>query len=361
LSRAVQEAVKDCTTDEDKALAVQRLAVKSVRAVTAPYPLLATSVRGASRIYDTGYASALDGAVLLMAMLKEAGFGSAPSCALVSAGRTFPGDVPAPELCQSILVAVPMRGSGELLLDPSKPLEHDPAVSLAGRTLVFVNRGRERRLWTLPSIEWISDNKSELTLDLSPGADGGFAGRGTAILTGAFSPYYLVRQSENGLADFLKKRVSGLFGGAEITSWNPLSLERDKAQIDFAFTVKLPEKKKGERVYLAMPKPLESSLSGIERVPVERSQCLDIIKVERCTLDLSCTIRLPPGWRMITAPFALRKGDAASVELAPQADGTQLFRRHLLLDDDLVYPGDYGSFRELLKVFNEDRVVFERE
>lgn len=359
LSRIIKEKAKGHESCEDVVLAVQRFGIENMRSVSVPYPLLAAPARDAARVYDTGYASALDGAVLLMAMLKELGF--APSCALVSAGRTLSNDVPAPELCRSILVAVPTDDAGEMLLDPSTPLEHDPAFSLAGRTLVHL--GDEPRLSSFPSRR-IGDSRSELTLDLSPGADGGLAGKGTAILEGAFSPYYLVREGESGLADFLKKRVSGFFGGAEITAWNPRSLERDKAEIDFTFTVKLPERKKGERVYLTMPKPLESRLSGIERLPLERSRSADVIGIEPCSLSARCTIELPAGWKMLTEHFSTHgKEDIgeASVRLAAEPDGKQLFIRHLLLASDRVPPESFDRFRSLLTVFAEDRIVLERE
>jgi hypothetical protein len=356
---SILDAVKDCAADEEKALTVHRLAIGTVTGVRAPYALFAAPARDAARIYDTGYASPLDRAVLLAAMLRTAGF--EPAFVLVSAGRAARGGVPAVELFSRIAVSVPLADGTGLLLDPAAPLEHDPSFALAGRTLAYL--GPAPRLAQLPA-RAAADSRSELVLVLKPGKDGGFEGKGAAIMKGAFSPYYLVRGNENGLRDFLKKRVSGYFGGAELVSWNPRSLERNGAEIDFTFTVSPGEKKKGERLYLSVPKPMESSFSGIERVRVDRSRCADAIAIEPCVLEVSCAIEPAPGWKMITglSPANEKNGIGdASAELASLPDGTHVFRKRLQLDEDLVAPARYADFRSLLRTFSEDRIVLERE
>ncbi len=354
LSRMIREKIKDCASDEDKVLAVHRFAIESVRAVSTPYSLLAAPARDAAHIYDTGYASALDGAVLLMAMLKD--IACAPTLVLVSSGRMPDDDVPSPELCSSLAIE-----AGGLLLDPSAPFEHDPEFSLAGRTLVRL--GSERHLWPLPPNQ-IADSGSELSLALSPGAEGAWEGKGKAILTGAFSPYYLVRAGEHGLDDFLKQRVSNFFGSAELGSWNVLRLERRRAEIDFTFTVKLPERKKGERIYLAMPNPFESRLSGIMRVRPERSRLTDAIRIETCALSLTGTIEPPAGWKLVTEHFTVHRkfdiGEASAV-FSADPDGTQFFKRRLSLASNRVYPGAFDYFRSLLQVYGRDLVVLEKE
>jgi hypothetical protein len=356
---SIRGAIKDLATDEEKVLAVHRLAIGAVTDVRPPYALLAASARDAARIYDTGYASPVDRAVLLAAMLRAAEF--EPTFVLVSVGRAARGDVPAPELFSRIAVSVPLGSEGELLLDPAVPFEHDPSFALAGRTLAYL--GPAPRLTQLPA-KAAAGSRSELSLVLKPGKDGGFEGKGTVILKGAFSPYCLVRGSENGLRDFLKKRVSGYFGGAELVSWNPKSLERNEAELEFTFTVSTSEKKNGERLYLSVPKPMESSLSGIERVRLERSQCADAIDIEPCVLEVSCTIEPVPGWKMVTVPSPANEKNgigAASVDSATQPDGTFIFRKHFHLDSDLVAPARYAEFRSLLRVFYEDCIVLEKE
>jgi len=356
---SILDAVKNCLTHEARVLAVHRLAIGAVTGAHVPFALLAVPARDAARIYNTGYASPLDRAVLLAAMLRSLEY--EPRFVLVSGGKTMGGDAPAPELFTRITISVPMGNEGELLLDPTAPMEHDPSFALAERTLAYL--GPTPRLAQLPA-KTSADSRSDLTLALKPGKDGGFEGKGTAVLRGVFSPYYIVREGEDGLEDFLKRRVSSFFGGAELVSWNPRSLERDEVEIDFTFTVKLPDKRKGERVYLAIPRPLESELSGIERVPAGRSQCADAIRIEPCGLGVGCVIEIPEGWKWITDSFSTNETrgiGSISVVSARTDDGTLEYNSRLVLATGIVRPESFGVFRSLLRAYGQDRIVLERE
>ena len=128
--------------------------------------------------------------------------------------------------------------------------------------------------------------------------------------------------------------------------------------------MKLPDKKEGERVYLAMPRPFESQLSGIERVPAGRSRLVDAIRIESGGLDVECSIRLPGGWKTVTDPFSARErndiGDAQCV-YAGETDGVMRFQSHLLLNGGIVRPDSFGGLRSLLLVYGQDRIVLEKE
>ncbi len=307
--------------------------MESVRSVSVPYPLFAAPARDAARIYDTGYASPLDRAVLLMAMLRMPNW--IRCLVLVSAGRAMSDDVPAPELYTKILVAAgnvtgPIEGEG---LYP-RPRERDSNVFPYTRSPKGHSCTSDRAAVSRVGTFRVRDSRSELTLALTPRQDGGFEGKGTALLEGVFSPYYLVREDENGLGDFMKKRVAGLFGGAELVSWNPRSLERNEAEIDFTFSVPLSEKKKGERVYFSLPKPFDAQLSGLERVRPERSYCGDAIAVERSALATTCTIETPPGWRMVTGPYEVQakpdnKFGIAWIRFGPESGNVYRFEKRL--------------------------------
>jgi len=357
---AIRDAVKDCgPSHEARALAVHRLAIGAVRGVRAPFSLFAVPARDAGRVYDTGCASPLDRAVLLAAMLRALEY--EPRFVLVSAGTTAVGEVPAPELFSRVAVAVPLGSEGELLLDPSAPREHDPSFALAERTLARL--GAEPRLERLPARN-DGESRSSLVLDCAPDREGNLAGKGAAILKGAFSPYFHVREGESGLADYLKKRVSGLFGGAKLVSWNPRAVDRDRIEVDFAFTVALHEKKSEERVYLSMPRPFDAQISGIDRAQVWRSGIGDAIRIEPSDLEVDCTIRLPEGWKRITDPYSVREANgvgSASADVTKTDDGTLRFKSRLVLSSGLVRPASYGDFRSLLRAYGQDRIVFEKE
>jgi len=354
----VADAMRDLRTDEDKILAVHRCALDRCSSVHAPFGLFAAAPREAQKIYESGYASPLDRAVLLMAMLKAAGF--EPAGVLATWGYTWPDEIPAPEIFNIVLVAV-KSGDAELYLDPGAAFEHDPTFGLAARTLARLDR-------EYPIMHLLARNahesRSALDLVLTQGADGGIEGEGTAVLTGLFSPYYVMRGTKAEAADFMKARIGGLFGGAVLTSWNPQRLDRSGAEIAFSFTVPLVEKEPGERVYLAVPRPFEAALSGIEQVRLERSSLPDAVRVEPCVLEVSCTIQALAGWNMVALP---RQSDvvtavgSARVVVEPGGDGKTVCRKTLTLESGLVRPADYAKLRALLFAFGEDRLVLERQ
>jgi hypothetical protein len=147
-------------------------------------------------------------------------------------------------------------------------------------------------------------------------------------------------------------------------SWNPQALDRNEVTIAFAFTVKLPDKGPGERVYLTVPRPFDAALSGMDRVRVERSLSGDGTATMPCRLNVSCTIDPPTGWKIISLPAEStvknEVGEAAvSVSLTP--DGTKVCKRTLVFNSALVRPADYAKLRALLLAFGEDRLVLERE
>lgn len=355
----VLDTIKNLSTDEDKILAIHRLALDCVSGVHAPFGCFAAAPRTAERIYSSGYASNLDRTVLLIAMLNAAGFRPEPY--LISLGLLWADDVPVPEICD-IMIDVSTAAGEAMLLDPAAPYEHDLPFTLAGRTS-FGCKNNACRAQGIARRS-ANENRSKLDIVLRKGADGTIEGEGSALLTGLFSPYYVMRGSGTEAENFVKARVGGLFEGTELASWNPSALERDRAELAFNFTVKLPDTKAGERVYLKVPRPFDAALSGIDRVHLERSSSVDAIKAGLCILEISCTIEGSQGWNIISLPRPGNErneiGSAlVTVESAP--DGKMTCRKSLTIDSDCVRPGDYSKLRSLLLRFSDDRLVLEKE
>ncbi|RJR28711.1 MAG: DUF3857 domain-containing protein [Candidatus Latescibacterota bacterium] len=361
----IRGALEGLSTDEEKILAVHRLALESARGISAPFALLASSPRPAARVYDTGYASPIDRAVLLASMLRTAGF--EPAFVLASAGRAVSNDVPVPELFAKALVSVVAKDAGELLLDPAAPFERDPSFALAGKTIARLGGKASSDFAKRPHLVMLpahgpAESRSSLELDLAPGEAGTLAGTGRAVLTGVFSPYHLAR-SGGGLEEYVATRVKLLFGGAELSGWNPRSLDRRGGEIDFTFTVKLPDTKPGERIYLRLPRAFDAAAAGVERVRLERSSSPDPIALVPCVLEVSCSIELPAGWKTVALPPAVSvRTDAGEAVASTESAGSKRsVRTKLLLERDVVTPALFGSARSLLAALADDRIVLERE
>ena len=355
----VDEAVKDAKGFEDRILKIHRMELGCVSAVRPPFSLFGAPPRTANRIYESAYATPLDRAVLLMGMIRAAGFDN-PLPVLVSSGKSWPGDIPAPEVFGKILVAV-STDQGAYILDPGAPYEHGSAFTLAGRTLIDLDG--QGTVVRFPARR-ADESRTSLDITLKPGDDGALAGEGVAAMTGLFSPYYVIRGTGDETKEFITARCAGMFGGADVTSWNLLRLDPNRVELAFHFTVKLPDKKSGERAYLPLPKPLEAALSGIDRARLERSYCPDALACEPSMLEVTCTLEEPPGWKIVALPPAGNEENAvgsARVEVDSRPDGKRVCRRALTVQTDIVRPESYGMLRSLLLRFGGDQLVLERK
>lgn len=358
LKAVVDDATKGMRSPEDMILGIHRVAMESVASINPPYALFASGPRTAERIYASAYATPLDRAVVLMGLLKAAGFDPVP--VLVTSGNAWPAEVAAPEIFGKVDVAVPTGTGAELLLDPGMPYERDLAFTLAGRMLV---RPDKQSVTTVPARE-PGESMTSFDVVLKPGDKGALDGEGNAVMTGLFSPYYLVRGEGTETEDFIKARVKALFGGAELSTWNVRNMSPDRVEIAFHFTVKLPDKKSGERVYLSVPKPFESSLSGIDRVHLERSYCDDAIGVRSCVMEVSCALEAPADWWIVASPepgATENQIGSARIEAESQSGGAPVVHKTLTLARTLVLPKEYGELRSLLLMLSDDRLVLERK
>lgn len=355
---AIDKVLEGVNSEEEKILSVQKLSLESVRSVRVPYGLLSSPPRTAQRIYDSGYASTLDRAVLLAAMLRTAGFEAEP--VLVSLGRSFCRGAEPPEFFGSVVISVSSKEGGELFLDPLSPYSRDGFSMLSGKTLVRL--GKELSIFEVPRVD-PSANRSSMTIEISPCKDGRLAGHGRALLMGVFSPYYMVR-SGLSLEKYAKEHIENLLGGAELKKFSVLSLERHRCEMEFEFEAALSDLAQDERAYLPFPLPFDAELSGIERVKLERSYIGDAIKLVPCNLEVSCTLEIPPGWKLVSLPqeSSVKSGiGSAAVTVEARSDGKKIVRSELSIEQDIAEPSFYADLKALVSSFEGGLVVLERE
>lgn len=360
ISVLVEDAVKEARTDEERVLNIHDAALGCVRSVDAPFALFADQPRGADRIFESAYAHSLDRAVLLSAMLREAGFESVP--VLAASGKSWPGDVPVLQVFSRIFLEVSLGegGDDELLLDPGEPFVRDPRMSISGLNVARCRGGRG--IVHVPERK-ADENKSSLDLTIVFDGEGGIEGEGVAVLTGAFSPYYAIRGVGDETETFIKGGVGDMFSGAVIESWNLNKLEKGHVEFGFRFKASASREKTDTRMYFRIPRPLEADVSGMGMVHVERSTCPTPIRLVPCVLDVSCAFEGPPGWRFAVMPAPDdEKNPIGSIitDSVPGTNGGVNFNRRLVINKDFIRGEDYGMLRSLLLKFGEDRVVLEK-
>jgi hypothetical protein len=342
-------------SDEELVALIQSELLERIRLVDTPYPLLSENPRSAEEIYRSTYASPLDRAVVLVALLREAGIGAVP--VLPAPGETWPAAVTVPEIFERIFVAVTL-GNGMVFIDPESAFDRDMRLTIPGRTYaVLEGAGVTSRL----DDAWPPEgNESILTLDLELGDD--VTGEGIAVLTGVFSPYYAIRGVGDETKEWIEGEVSRLMDGAEVSSWNLNRLDERHVEIGFRLSAALPDETAGVRRHLALPAPFCVSRSGIDRIRVERSGYPVPIGLIPCVLEVRCTFTGTSDYAFAVLPRAgtvTNRVGNISVDVTSDDDGTVAYTKRLEIGRRIVGEDEYGMLRSLLVTFYENRVVLE--
>ena len=355
--------VEKKSDDAACAVEIQRKAAGVVKGVEAPFAQFELEPRDAERVYDTSYGDSFDRAVLLGALLKEEGYQPYP--VLVSRGRMdVEGLPPALELFDRILIAVPIDGV-PLLLDPTKPYERPPELSLPGAS--FLCSAAESSIKVNGPLK--KKNIDSLELDISfDGSD--LVCRGKAELEGVFSPYWIIRGTDGELERYLEKRAHSLLGGnksiiegAELVSCNIEKLNRDDVALGFELVVKdLLEGK--DRLYIDLPEPIDQSAGGLDDIDITGSEAKAPFGVipQRCVT--SVRISKPAGWRFAALPWSdSQTGDVGAIKTLSKRESDELVsvKREIVLKAGFVSVSAYRELRSLIVADKIGTIVLEKE
>jgi hypothetical protein len=351
--------VNESPQNEDSILELHKESMNRVRTVDAPFGLFESPARNADQIYQSAYAHELDRAVLLSANLKARGIEAKPT--LVSAGRHWPDDVPAPESCERILLEVVPADSKQVLwLDPLQEYLCDAEASYAGRTLV---RCAEKAEITHMAESGAEENKSSLDVTLTLNEEGKLTGEGSVIMQGAFSPYYSVRGMKDETEKFIRGKVEGLFPEAKLESWNIRTLTSDRVELGFLFKAELPEANENNRIYLTMPKPFSEEVSRIDRVRVERSEYPVPIRVVPCHMNVSLNFTNLESFSLFGDAVHINNNNSVgrattSKNTNPENEASKItLTKNLIITKEIIPSEEYGQLRSLLLQYGEGSII----
>lgn len=345
---------------EEKIFEIHKEVLGSVHGVDARFRLFDSAPRKAERIYESAYAHSLDRAVLLKAKLKEAGIESIP--VLVSAGRTWPGDVAAPEVFDRIHLEVHAVDSDvTLLLDPESKFLRDPRMMMPGVTIMQCVEGGE--ITRIPNA--VSDeNRSSLAVTLTVTDEGKLTGEGSAAMRGIFSPYYSIKGLKSETEDFAKSKVEGMFPAAALKSWNIKTLKKDFVEIGFQFEAELPKETEQGRIYLSLPEAFMADLSGTGGIHLERSAYPVPVRIRPCELNVSVVFEKLSGWELFGNPLRADETNAIGTvrttteKKSPGSDSKLTLTKTLVIEKDVVPSEEYSKLRSLLLKYGEGQIIF---
>jgi hypothetical protein len=299
--------------------------------------------RSASSVHASAYGHDLDKAVLLKAMLKEAGISA--SVVLASTTTSLAMRAPSPTQLSDVWVMVE-NGHRRVWLDPSVSLDRRSGRDLEGRAILKL-AGRGSTVTRVPVSE-PGANAAVMTGICRLGAEGRVEGRLRLDLSGSLNPYHRLRGGVGPLEAFASRVASGL-GGARATKHELSHFDEILSSISVTARGGALTRKDTETLELtlpALPDPIASRGYQIHRGRRTTPLFLEGLASERIEIE----IRLPPGLRVAYRPAPVTVDNAVGrllISLEP-AEGGLTYKRAFTLKKSVIPPDEYLAFRKLI-------------
>ncbi len=319
--------------------------VDGLRSIHRPAVDFSYSTRSAPEVLNSSVGHALDKAVLLVAMLRSAGFTA--QVALASPQRGYLPDVPSPVPFSQVWVRV--QGPGHAIwLDPTTAVDQHNGYHLAGHPVLVLD-GEAEAPELLPELS-PQQNQANLWLrvELGDGEDVlAASGHGDLGLYGTYNPVLGFDRGEDrlsGLADGLAAH----FGGAEhqscvgqhSTGVVALGAEFSDGSIEIPAS---------GLVRLVLPRvPGALSAQQLEAWRPERSLPLELTAAAQ--EQVTVTWVLPEGWQAVALPAAVNVDNplGSYQRQVRVEDGEISVHSRLLLRTARVGAADWPQLRALL-------------
>jgi hypothetical protein len=255
LSDSLQAWIEPAPSRWSRIQAVVEQVNKSVRGVHYPDRFWRFAPRPAVRTWDTAYGHALDRAVLVAALLREAGYEVTPIFVGEGHGLVGPG---IPRLTGMGALHLSIKGDPAGLFNPDGGTlsGQAPLIGLPlWRTDKFVEPFLGNSQWA---------NRLEVTIDLEPGEDDLWIGSGQYHASGVFCPQGEMAGLDDGARNFLGGVIGAVIPDADLKHANPEIFHQHQVIFGFGFEVPQPEPELSGRTRLVVGVPGHGLVSRVE-------------------------------------------------------------------------------------------------
>lgn len=305
--------------------------------------------RSADQVYDSGYGTALDKAVLLVALLRKAGVDSAIAAVRrVPDGLSDPTIVPCLSQMDRVILHVDMGQGPTLWLDPSAPLSESSQRDFQGfKGLPLLKEyGEMHAMVPLDTADLLLTN-----LELTVAADLSYEGSGQVALNGEYSPFYKVQGSKDAQKKVLSGFLSSLLPGSSLSDFSVVRMESGSTVFDVSF--KAPAPAAGTAKVFKTGVPEGSVLQGVPGIFLSERD-LPMLLPHAGNEKVSLRLKLAEGLKPAYLPPAVRTQNAAGS--ATQAwtvkDGVLEMELQSTVPKASIPAKDYPDFRDLAGAAN---------
>jgi hypothetical protein len=341
--KAAVETIKAKETDPLKiALSLQELVVGDLTTISVPPVYTGFRLRTPVEVWNTGYGTEPEKALLFAALLKQAGINSFVSAAEFTG---FMDGQPAnPLLFTEYYVLADFGKIGMIALSPIRIYDQNPLVSQPNRELAILIPGKGLKTVKIEP----EQNLLHLHALLTVGNNGKTTGLCNASWTGILQPYLRITRSE--------KAVSGLFTAGiglqdikkyEVTDNQPLLLK-----VEYKLDMSEALRESNGLFYLVLPQLNgDAASSGFSELPATRTESLELPAVT--VQEYNMAVTLPATYSFISPDLNKNlKNSAGSVEISFKKEGQSIeVNRKLSLSTLVLKPEQVSDLKALMNIW----------
>ncbi len=360
LKSSLDSVLNKALSDWEKANLIADFISQKTRLISYPIYFWYNSPRPANRVFESGYAHALDRAIFAEALFKEAGF---DPMIMFFSKSPLSTDNPSPTLAYFPEVAVWLVGDyGWGYYDPSIGKVLRDYSSAVYTTLKLDRRYTDSTIQFLLDKGPYFESQINIKMDLSydPKKEV-FVGRGYYNAYDYLSPFGKMVGTGSEAKEYLGSVISGIMEDADIVNYNPVVFNDREVQSGFEFELKKPDNDDLDRIMLTFGEPLDGIIDqlpeGTNLFDSQRTADLLINTFALSTMDQALEINLDlEGLELVDYPDDLTiENDAGSFSITATKDDHKLKISRKLDGIHSIDAKDWPALRQLLLAETHDR------
>ena len=337
----IDKAKEDLTDNKAMVLKLREIVADQVGTIRCDPKYFGYRFQGADNTFSNNYGHAWDKALLLMAVLRKAGFTTHQ--ALLSRYGQIAPSVPSLQQFDEAWVAVKGLGDDLFYLNPGGNQNKRAEYSQSGR-MFFLPEKRDNPLITLIDRS-VKENCQRVTANLILSEEFILSGDVQLQTRGYFHPGFDLMEGQDG---FVKKKLTKMFGKGEVSD----IMVKELGENDGAFTAQFEatnafEDKEGFVIWtLTIP----SSFDDLHISAALSKRFTPLQLPTRMSESVDLTVELPKNLRVFVTPTAVdMENEIGMLRIKSEIkEGKLRINRQLVLNKKIISPLEYQDFREMI-------------
>ena len=325
------------------ALRLQDIVANEINYYPVPLANTGKDVRLAMETWQENGGTEIEKAVLLATLLKNAGITAEPVAIFP---ESYYDEKSGNLFCiEKYLVSAAIGKNENIMLSPLQTDSYDAGLALPGKKMVTLlngNKFRSEKIGSpLPAISLTGNLSLDDSMKLTGNVD--------LQLTGKLNPYFTLSADSSRV----KKLLNGAFGEKTVAKYTAGELTAKKTGVQYSIENKDGLKEVSGLYFLRIP-VLASGVDSWHMTELV-SQRVEPLEIPfRIRESYQYAIALPANVKVLTKDADVNlKNDMGSIRIMIKQNGRNLeITREIALNQTIVNPGRYGSFRDFINTWN---------